>query len=131
MNIKIQEARLRLCHVNLEPAVTVAISDNLKLKPAQYPYSSSKTHTYCIARGSTNSVLSDLLCGECPDKLFVFMVDSRDAAGNFNWNPYAFNHFNLSEIGFMLTTSPYRVHLSNLTLEKLHQNPIILKLGKG
>ena len=99
-NVKIIEARLRLCHVNLDPAVTVAISDTLKLKPAQYPYKTSKIHTYSIAKGSTNSVIADLFSGQCPDKLFVFMVDSQNAAGNFRRNPYSFHHFNLSEIGF-------------------------------
>lgn len=98
--IKILEARLRLCHINLDPAVTVAISDTLKLKPAQYPFTSSKLHTYSIPKGSTNSVITDVFSSQCPDKLFVFMVDSVKAAGSFEENPYAFEHFNLSEIGF-------------------------------
>jgi len=99
-NIKILEARLKLCHVTLDPAVTVAINDTLKLKPAQYPYTSSKIHTYSIAKGSSNAIITDLFSGKCPEKLFVFMVKSENAAGNFVRNPYVFQNFYLNEIGF-------------------------------
>ena len=124
-NIKILEARLKLCHVNLDPAVTVAISDTLKLKPAQYPYTSSKIHTYTLAKGSSNAVITDLFSGECPQKLFVFMVDSENAAGHFNKNPYVFSDFDLNEIGFYvnnvsLPSKPMKVEHSNTWASSYH-----------
>ena len=117
-NIKIIEARLRLCHINLDPAVSVAISDTLKLKPAQYPYTSSKIHSYSIAKGSSSATITDLFSGQCPEKLFVFMVDSESAAGTFRANQYNFQHFNLNEIGF---------YVDNISLPS---KPLKLDFGK-
>ena len=118
-NIKILEARLKLCHVNLDPAVTVAINDTLKLKPAQYPYTSSKIHTYSIPKGSSSASITDLFSGQCPEKLFVFMVKSENATGNFIKNPYVFDDFKLNEIGFYvnnvsLPSKPLKLNFESL-----------------
>jgi len=101
-NIKILDAKLVLCHVTLDPAVSVAISDSLKLKSAQYPYIKSKMRTHSIAKGSQVMTINDLFGNECPEQLIVCMVKSEAVSGSFQLTPYYFNHFNISEIGLYL-----------------------------
>ena len=99
-NIKILEAKLILCHVNLEPAVSTAISDALVLKPAHYPYINSKMRSQTVSKGSQVAIINDIFGNECPDQLYVCMVKSAAATGSFHENPFFLNHFNISEVGF-------------------------------
>ena len=116
-NIKILDAKLVLCHVTLDPAVGVAISDALKLKSAQYPYINSKMRTHTIAKGSQVATINDLFGTECPEQLIVCMAKSAAVSGSFHHNPYFFSHFNISEIG---------LYLNNISLPA---KPLQVKFG--
>ena len=106
-NIKILDAKLKLCHVVLDPAVSVAISDGLNLKPIQYPFISSNIKTHTIASGAQSATISDVFSGKCPNKLFVCLVSSESMNGTFSQNPYFFQHFDLCEIGFYINNSSF------------------------
>ena len=117
-NVKIVRAQLRVCNVELNPAVSVAIADTLKVQPARYPFDSSKISTHSIPKGAQSFEISNIFSNQCPDQLFVFMAKSASATGSFNENPYVFEHFNLSEIGFYLNNTP------------LPTKPLKLKFGE-
>jgi hypothetical protein len=115
--VKILEAKLNLCHVTLDPAVNVAIADSLKIKPAQYPFKDSKIRCHTIAKGSGACTITDLFGNECPDELYVCMVDSKSFHGVYKSNPFAFKPFKISEIGY---------YVNNIALPA---NPLKLNFG--
>ncbi len=99
----ITEAKLKLCHVTLNPAVTLGISESLKLAPALYPYSKPVVKTFNVATGSHSAVIDNVFSeGNCPDQLYVAMVDSSAYSGNFGKNPFKFDHFSLEFLGFYI-----------------------------
>ena len=97
--IKITDVKLRLCHVTLSPELLLAVNESTKLKPASYHFDSSVIRTQSVARGMQTAVLNDLFT-HCPEKLFVVLVASSAYVGNYQSNPFNFQHFNISEIAF-------------------------------
>lgn len=102
-NVKILDAKLILCHVTLQPTVSLAIAESLELKPAQYHFEDSKIRTHTISKGSQSATLNELFgASKSPDKLYVCLIKSKAFLGDFLENPYFMQHANLSEIGFYL-----------------------------
>ena len=99
--IKITDVKLRLCHITLSPELLLAVNESTKLKPASYHFNSSQIRTQSIARGMQTVVLNDLF-NQCPEKLIVGLVSSSAYVGNYQNNPFNFQHFNISEIAFYL-----------------------------
>lgn len=115
--VKILETKLKLCHVTLSPAVNVAISESLKLKPAQYPFSDSKIRTHTVSKGSQACIISDIFGEQCPNELFVCMINSDSFHGDYSKNSLAMYHNNLSEIG---------LYINNIALPR---GPVKLNFG--
>lgn len=105
--IKILDAKLKLCHVNLEPAVSLAISNSLKLKPAVYPFSPSVLRTHVISKGSQSMTINDPFGNRSPETLFVAMVNTEAFNGSYLINPFFFEHFELTDIGFYVNNTPF------------------------
>ena len=121
--IKILDAKLKLCHVNLEPAVSVAISNSLKLKPALYPFSSSVLKAHSVPKGSQSVTINDPFTSRCPETLFVAMVKSESYNGSYLENPFFFYHFNLSDIGFYVNNTPFPAKPMQLNFsDTIHQS---------
>ena len=97
--IKITDVKLRLCHVSLSPELVLAINEATKVKPATYLFDNSEVRTQSVARGLQTLVMNDLF-SRVPEQLFVVMVASSAYVGNYQSNPFYFQHFNLSEIAF-------------------------------
>ena len=46
--------------------------------------------------------IEDIWQGEVPSKLFVALVKSQAYNGDNHWNPFHFEHFDVSDIGFFV-----------------------------
>ena len=101
-NIKIQEIYLDVCKVDVAPEARLGIEHGLKEKNnfAQYPFQRTDIRTYNIPQGSFGETIEDLYQGHVPSKIIVGLVDSSAFSGNYNKNPYHFQHFDISRIAF-------------------------------
>lgn len=121
--VKILEAKIKLCHVKLDPFVSDAIANSIKLTPVQYPFISSRINLHSIPKGSQTCVINNIFSNDCPDKLFVCLVNTQAFTGSFQFNAFVFEHFNISEIGFYLNNQslpakPLQFHFG----ESAHQS---------
>ena len=104
--VKILEAKLKLCHVKLDPFVSDAIENSIRIMPVKYPFVSSRINLHSISKGSQTCVINNIFSNECPDKLFVCLVNTNAFTGSFQYNAYVFEHFQISELGFYLNNQP-------------------------
>ena len=117
-NVKILEAKLRLCHVTLDTGVVYAISEALKVQPANYPFVSSKCRTFTIPKGSQNATFTDIFTSNtCPDHLILTLIKSVNFSGSYHANPFVYENASLSEIGFYVNNT------------SLPSKPLQLKFG--
>lgn len=110
-NVKILEAKLRLCHVTLDSGVVVAVSEALQLKPAQYPFVSSKCRAFNIPKGAQSATFTNMFTTNvAPQEIIVCLVKSNAFNGSWHHNPFNFINGSLSEIGYYVnnTSVPYR-----------------------
>ena len=100
--IKIQEIYLNVCKVDVAPEARLGIERGLKESKifAQYPFQRTDIRTYNIPQGSFGETIEDLYQGHVPSKIIVGLVDSSAFSGNYSKNPFHFQHFDISKIGF-------------------------------
>ena len=96
----IEEIKLLVCKVKLSPATILAHAAVLRENNALYPYQKTDIRTKFLAQGSYGETLEDIYQGRVPSRLIVGFVESESYNGAFNKNPFHFQNFNLSKIGF-------------------------------
>ena len=74
----------------------------LEVADSVYPFSRTDIRTFNIAEGNFGINLEDMWQGEVPSRLVVGMVKSQAFNGDYNLNPYHFEHFDVSNIGFFV-----------------------------
>ena len=95
---RIVDAVLYLAMVKVSPGVVIGHAEALKEKQAQYPFTRSVIKTYNLAAGQFDAVLYPIFTNEVPSEIIVTMVESRSYNGNFQYNPYNFQNFDLNYI---------------------------------
>lgn len=105
-NVKILEAKLKLCHVTLDSGVVVAVSEALQVKPAQYPFISSKCRAFTIPKGAQSATFTDIFTSnDSPHELVVCLVKSSAFNGSLHDNPFNYINGSLSEIGYYVNNT--------------------------
>ena len=74
----------------------------MEVADSVYPFSRTDIRTFNIAEGNFEINLEDMWQGEVPSRLVVGMVRSQAYNGDYNLNPYHFEHFDVSNIGFFV-----------------------------
>lgn len=103
---EIGEVILKLCHVRMNPGLLVSHAEKLKKTPALYPYMKSDLRSFSIATGSYTWTMDDIFQSMVPSRLIVALVSSQAYSGEFNKNPFNFQHFNANHIGFYVDGQP-------------------------
>ena len=96
----ILDAVLKVCTVKLTPGVQIAHADVLKNTTALYPLEHSVIKTYSIPSGQYALSVDDIFQGEVPQSLLVGVVSSAGFNGSYTKNPFNFDNFNCSFVGF-------------------------------
>ena len=96
----IEEIKLLVCKVKLSPVTVLAHAAVLQENNALYPYQKTDIRSKFLAQGSYGETLEDIYQGRVPSRLIVGFVESESYNGAFNKNPFHFQNFNLSKIGF-------------------------------
>ena len=100
--VKILDAVLKVCHAKVNPKIMVAHNEVLTENVALYPFWKSEIKTFSIPQGSSTQTMNDLFHSKCPQRLVVGFVNSKAYVGNYHFNPFNFQHFNLSYLEFSL-----------------------------
>ena len=96
----IEEIKLLVCKVKLSPVTVLAHAAVLQENNALYPYQKTDIRSKFLAQGFYGETLEDIYQGRVPSRLIVGFVESESYNGAFNKNPFHFQNFNLSKIGF-------------------------------
>jgi hypothetical protein len=97
---EIVDCVLKVCHVTLNPALTLAHADVIKHTNAVYNFTRSDLRTYNIPAGTYSWNGDDLFNGNIPSRVIVGIVDTRGYSGSYIRNPYSFEHHDCNFIGF-------------------------------
>ena len=114
----IDEIYLNVCKVNVSPEVMMGHDAALEIADSIYPFARTDIQTFNIAEGNFGMNIEDIWQGEVPSKLVVALVKSQAYNGDYHLNPFHFEHFNVSDIGFFVngeaTPCPaYKLDLEN------------------
>ena len=96
--IIIHDVYIKMCMVNLNPAVLVAQSEVIQSTPALYPYIESQLKSYNVPDGSYSISLEDMFQSWVPSELIICMVESKAYSGDYKTNPMYFKHLNVNYI---------------------------------
>ena len=102
----IEEIYLNVCKVAVSPEVMMGHNAGLEISDAVYPFTRTDIRTFNISEGNFGTSLEDIWQGEVPTRLVVGMVNSEAVNGSYNLNPYHFQHFNVSNVGFFVNGEP-------------------------
>ena len=114
----IDEIYLNVCKVNVSPEVMMGHDAALEIADSIYPFARTDIRTFNIAEGNFGMNIEDIWQGEVPSKLVVALVKSQAYNGYYHLNPFHFEHFDVSDIGFFVngeaTPCPaYKLDLEN------------------
>ena len=96
----IDEIYLNVCKVNVSPEVMMVHNAALEIADSIYPFARTDIHTFNIAEGNFGMNIEDMSQGEVLTRLVVGFVKSQAYNGDYHLNPFHFEHFDVSDIGF-------------------------------
>ena len=98
----IDEIYLNVCKVNVSPEVMMGHNAALEIADSIYPFAKTDICTFNIAEGNFGMNIEDIWQGEVPTRLVVGFVKSQAYNGDYHLNPFHFEHFDVSDIGFFV-----------------------------
>lgn len=98
--VDIIELKLKVCNVTVNSDVIVAHAETLKKVPAIIPFTENNIKTFSIPSGMLSWNGENIYTGDIPNKVVVALTSAEGFSGSFTKNPFNFEHFNLSSIGF-------------------------------
>ena len=84
----------------MTPGVQIAHADVLKNTTALYRLEHSVIKSYSVPSGQYAMSVDDIFQGEVPQSLLVGVVSSAGFNGSYTKNPFNFDNFNCSFVGF-------------------------------
>lgn len=96
----IEDAKMKICHVKVNPGVMLGHAAALKKNPALYPHIRSDIKAFNIPQGSFTWNMDDIYQGSVPSRVVVGLVGGQSYSGSYEKNPFNFQHYNLNFISF-------------------------------
>ncbi|KAK3106814.1 hypothetical protein FSP39_000416 [Pinctada imbricata] len=104
--VHIEDIILKVCKLQVNPAVIYGHSVIMKTNPALYPYTRTEVKMMAIPAGQVNFTWDNMFQGIRPNKLVIGFVDSEAVAGPYSKNPFNFQHFDLSSLTLYIDNLP-------------------------
>ena len=104
--INIEDIVLKVCKIQVNPAVIYAHADVLKNTPALYPFTKTEIKMMAIPSGQVSFTWDNMFQGLRPTKVVVGFVSSEAVVGNYGLNPFNFEHFFLHSICLYFNSIP-------------------------
>lgn len=96
--VTLTSAELYVRRVAVAPSFVNAMKDELKLRPALYPFTRREMLSISIPANVTSVVKENLFQGKLATRYFFALVKSTSYTGDITANPFKFKKTNLSEI---------------------------------
>ena len=93
---------MNVCKVNVSPEVMMGHNAALEIADSIYPFARTDICTFNIAEGNFGMNIADIWQGEVPTRLVVGFVKSQAYNEDYHLNPFHFEHFDVSDIGFFV-----------------------------
>ena len=94
--IKIMDARLSLCTLQISDSLNVAVHKMLQTTNARYPLTRVTMKHLSIPTGSTNVLQDNLFLGKIPKRIVLGLVTDASMGGGYQQNPFNFAHHGLN-----------------------------------
>ena len=105
--IDIREMTLKVCKIQVNPAVITAHNALLNSTNAKYPYTKTEIASMTLAKGTLNFSWNHVFQDNCPSKVIIGFIDSEaTGVGNLTKNPWNFQNYNLSQINLSVDGIP-------------------------
>ena len=109
--IKIMDARLNLCILQISDSLNLAVHKMLQTTNARYPLTRVTMKHLSIPTGSTNVLQDNLYLGKIPKRIILGLVTDASMGGGMQQNPYNFathglNYLVLNVNGEMVPSKP-------------------------
>ncbi|CAC5384277.1 unnamed protein product [Mytilus coruscus] len=102
----LNQVAINVCKIVLNPSVLTAHNQKLQKVQARYPFTRTELRLISTPAGSLNFNYNDLFNGLRPTRCCIGFVDSSSTSGSYAFNPFNFQHFNLSQIALKLNHFP-------------------------
>jgi hypothetical protein len=106
--IKVNNLRLQVRKIKIDPAYQQRIESQLAVTPALYNVTQSKIKTFNINSGVTSLEIPNIIQGNLPRSVHIGFVTSGAFNGSINTNPFRFHHQNVSSFNIKINGVPAR-----------------------
>ena len=96
--IDIEDMVLKICKVQVSPAIIYSHAQILESRNASYPFTRTEVKMLAIPAGQINVTWDQIFQNVRPDRVLVAMVKSQSVAGSYDTSPWNFQNFNLNQI---------------------------------
>lgn len=102
----VDDILLRVCKLQINPALIYGHAEILQKNPALYPYTRTEIKMMAIPTGQVTFTWDNMFQGMKPNQVVVAFVDSAAVAGTYSTNPFNFTHYGLNPIGLYVDNIP-------------------------
>ena len=104
--IEFKDALLQVRRALINPNIINAHAKGLLKNNAQYPVNHTDLKTYTIAKDISTDIKENLFPTQVPKFIVVAFVTNTAYSGDYKYNPYNFQHFNLKKLVLSLNGNP-------------------------
>ena len=99
VKLEVTDAYLLVRKVKPNVALQVSHARELEARPAKYPVTRVDTRVFSIPQGSRSISKEDVFQGGIPKRLVIGCVSNKAMNGNYQVNPFDFQHFKTDFVG--------------------------------
>jgi hypothetical protein len=96
----ITRAILHVCKCQLNPSLVLAHEKALLKSDAPFPINRVQMKSFAVSAGSQSITQQNVFMGAIPNRIIVGLVKNANVVGTKNLNPYNFQSFGLTQIGY-------------------------------
>ena len=97
--LEIEECKIYIRNVSVNPTVRIAHEVGLKSENAIYPFQRSILKNFAVSQGLSNISLDNIFNQKIPKMIVFCMVGNQAFNGTLKSNPFNFEHFDCNFIG--------------------------------
>jgi hypothetical protein len=94
----IVDALLNVCLITISPEIVMTHNEILETTTAKYPYWRSEIKHFAMSPGQYYFTKDNMFQGKVPTRMIICLVSSEAMSGDFQRNPFNFQHYNIDNI---------------------------------
>ncbi|XP_061170868.1 uncharacterized protein F54H12.2-like [Saccostrea echinata] len=117
--IEIEDMVLKICKIQLSPAILYTHAHILESANACHPYTRTEVKTLSVPTGQNKVTWDQIYQNARPNRILVALVKSQSVAGGYTLSPWNFLPFDISQINLSVDGIP----VSGNTMELNYSSP--------